>query len=371
MAPVSLEENSDRQNLASLVDDFDRRHSDVAVVAQRGLRETKTSYRELASLARRFAQELIQRKIVKGERVLLWGENNAEWVGTFFGCVLRGVLPVPLDSAGSQEFAHRVASEVSPRLIVGSRDKLQAITFDTPSLNFEELFEVLPFKQAQAIPDLSPNDALQIIFTSGTTGEPKGIVHTHGNVLASLAPIEHEMQRYLKYERPFHPIRFLHTLPLSHVFGQFMGLWIPPLLGAEVHYRNRLVASELAEQIRTKKISVVAAVPRVLDLLQAYVSGMFPRLAARSPSGTKTESLAALVAVSCYTPAARLEILGLHLRRRIVVPIGRTVLERARLRRRARLRNDGDDGARQPEPSVSSRTGHHWAGAAWAGSKAE
>ncbi|MDQ2840336.1 MAG: AMP-binding protein [Acidobacteriota bacterium] len=280
----------ERKNLASLVDDFDRRDSDIAIVAQRGLREIKTSYRELASLARRFAQELIQRKIAKGERVLLWGENNAEWVGTFFGCVLRGVLPVPLDSAGSQEFARRVASEVSPRLIVASRDKLQALDFNTPNLSFEDLLEVLPFEQAHAIADLSAEDALQIIFTSGTTGEPKGIVHTHGNVLASLAPIEREMQRYLKYERPFHPIRFLHTLPLSHVFGQFMGLWIPPLLGAEVHYQNRLVASELAEQIRREKISVVAAVPRVLDLMQAYVLGTFPQLAKQVEAAQKLKA---------------------------------------------------------------------------------
>ena len=280
----------ERENLASLLGDFDRRDSDIAIVARRGLREIKTSYRELASLARRFAQELVQRKIVKGERVLLWGENSAEWVAAFFGCVLRGVLPVPLDSAGSQQFARRVASEVSPRLVVASRDKLQALDFDAPKLSFEDLPGLLPFEQAHPLQDLSADDALQIIFTSGTTGEPKGIVHTHGNVLASLAPIEREMQKYLKYERPFHPIRFLHTLPLSHVFGQFMGLWIPPLLGAEVHFQNRLVASELAEQIRRERISVVAAVPRVLDLMQAYVLGTFPQLAEQIQAAQKLKS---------------------------------------------------------------------------------
>src|SRR5439155_7115127 len=122
------------------------------------------------------------------------------------------------------------------------------------------------------------NDTLQIVFTSGTTGEPKGVVHTHRNVLASLRPIEQEMQKYLKYERIFHPLRFLHTLPLSHVFGQFMGIWIPALLGAVVHFESRLIPSDLVETIHRERISVLAAVPRVLELIASHFQLRFPDL---------------------------------------------------------------------------------------------
>ena len=62
----------------------------------------------------------------------------------------------------------------------------------------------------------------QIVFTSGTTSKSKGVVHTPRNVLASLRSIETEIGKYRRYERWFHPLRFLHTLPFSHVFGQFM-----------------------------------------------------------------------------------------------------------------------------------------------------
>ncbi len=270
-----------RNNLASLIADFERHGSQVAIVSPRGLRHVETTYQELATLARRFAGELVERKIEKGERVLIWGENSSQWVAAFFGCVLRGVLAVPLDTAGAKDFALRVVAEVSPRLIVAEKDKLRDARFETETLILEDLAQTLTQEAAGAIDNLAPDDPLQIVFTSGTTGDPKGVVHTHGNVLASLAPIEMEMGKYLKYERPFHPIRILHTLPLSHVFGQFMGLWVPPLMAAEVHYQSRLVAAELAAQIRRERISVLAAVPRVLALLQEFLLAQVPALDGR------------------------------------------------------------------------------------------
>jgi long-chain acyl-CoA synthetase len=238
-------------------------------------------YTRLASLCRRFAAELDSREIKKGDRVLLWGENSAEWVAAFFGCVLRGVLPVPLDVTGTADFARRVSAETSPRLIVADTKKTGIEDLAAPRLPLEDLTQVLGTDECGALPDLEADDPLQIIFTSGTTAEPKGIVHTHRNVLASLIPIEQELQRYLKYEHLFHPIRFLHTLPLSHVFGQFMGLWIPPLLAAEVHFETKPIGKSLVEQIKRERISVLAAVPRVLDLMKSYLVARFPGLEQR------------------------------------------------------------------------------------------
>ena len=271
-----------RQNLASLVDDFDRYGKQVAVVAPRGLRHVKTTYGELAVLARRFAADLVTRGVAKGDRVLIWGENGAEWISAFFGSVLRGVVPVPVDFASTREFAERVVREVSPKLITGNQERLGSFGSGAPVLFFEDFENALTAQTAKTVPDLQETDTLQIVFTSGTTAEPKGVVHTHKNVLASLRPIEQEMQKYKKYERLVHPIRFLHTLPLSHVFGQFMGLWIPPLLPAEVHYEPRLVSDELIERIHDERISVLAAVPRVLDLLQNYLFEHIPDFASRA-----------------------------------------------------------------------------------------
>jgi long-chain acyl-CoA synthetase len=260
-----------RATLATLVADF-RRHGDqTAVVRFVGNRRLRTSYAELARYAGRFAAELKKRHIVAGDRVLLWGENSAEWLGAFFGCILRGVLVVPLDASGAADFALRVAADVRPSLVVGDPALLANFPQDLDHLSLADFATALPEEEAPEEPSLSADTPLQILFTSGTTGEPKGVVHTHRNILASLGPIEREMQKYLRYERIFHPLRFLHTLPFSHVFGQFMGIWIPPILAAEVHLESRLVGSRLMEIIRRERISVLAAVPRVIALMKAHL----------------------------------------------------------------------------------------------------
>jgi long-chain acyl-CoA synthetase len=258
-----------RPHLATLIDDFLRHGKDTAVVTYHGNRRTATTYAELAGLAGGFAAELTRRDLAAGERVILWGQNCGEWVGAFFGCMMRGVIAVPLDAAGSLDFAKRVIAETSPGLLVGDAQLLRQLEPQLPVIAFDEFGTALPKGcRPQVEPCLGLDTPLQILFTSGTTAEPKGIVHTHRNVLASVAPIEREMQKYLKYGRIFHPLRFLHTLPLSHVFGQFMGLWIPPLLGAEVHFESRLQAQRLIEITQRERISVLAAVPRVLELLR-------------------------------------------------------------------------------------------------------
>jgi long-chain acyl-CoA synthetase len=288
---MDLPEQLMRDHLATLIDDFRRFDREIAVVHYRGNRRHVTTYGELARLAGRFAAFLAEQGIVQGDRVLLWAENSAEWIAAFYGCMLRGVLAVPLDAAGTAEFAARVAADVHPKLAVGDAlllGKLAAAhagpeipTRAFPTLAFEDWLDHLPDAEMGAVSGLSQDTPLQILFTSGTTGDPKGIVITHGNVLASVGPIEAGAQPYMRYERLIHPLRILHTLPLSHVFGQTMGLWVPPIFRAELHFESRLAAPHIVELIRTERISVLAAVPRILALLKAHLEAAHPGLAER------------------------------------------------------------------------------------------
>ncbi len=258
-----------RTSVGVWLDDFLDHGSEGAYVQRRGYRTERWSYGKVAETAFQFARELEARGIVKGDRALIWGENSAEWVAVFFGCALRGVIAVPMDDAASDDFAQRVSAEVGASLKVTSR-KHAAGESNAATLVLEELRGTLSRHSTSRLEPaaVAAGDPLEIIFTSGTTAEPKGVLITHGNVLANVAPLETEIRKYLKYERWMHPMRFLNLLPLSHVFGQFLGMFLPSIMAGTVIFQDSLGPSEVMQTIRREKVSVLVAVPRMLQSLK-------------------------------------------------------------------------------------------------------
>jgi long-chain acyl-CoA synthetase len=259
------------ESLISFVRTYAAAGDEVAIRQQRGYRMQSWSYACIARTANAVARELQSRGLRKGDSVLLWGENSAEWIASFFGCLLCGVVIVPIDDASNADFACRVAREVNAKLIFKMQQRPKVC--DIPSIPLESLTQIGAKHETSVFPSppLSRQDTLEIIFTSGTTAEPRGVVLSHGNVLANIEPIEKEIRKYLKYERFFHPIRFLDLLPLSHVFGQMLGVFIPPLLGGAVVFSQSQKPSELIEISRRERISVMVAVPRFIESLQREV----------------------------------------------------------------------------------------------------
>ncbi|HEY3971459.1 MAG TPA: AMP-binding protein [Candidatus Sulfotelmatobacter sp.] len=242
---------------------------------RRGYRTESFTYGQILDMAGRCASKLEAGGIAKGDRVMVWGENCAEWIGVFFGCALRGVVVVPMDDTSAADFAIRVFQRVEARLLIASRRHLHECStagFSVATLSLENVAAA-----TNSTPVTPPtvacgrDDTLQIVFTSGTTAEPKGVVITHGNVLANIAPLEREIRSYLKYERLVHPLRFLNLLPLSHVFGQFLGMFLPPLLGATVIFQEEMNPSEVIRTIRRERVSVLVSVPRILQSLRQKI----------------------------------------------------------------------------------------------------
>ena len=269
-----------RKNLLSLFEDFARFGGDVAVVERRGYRREKLTYAALQSRARLWSSALAGRGIEPGDRVLLWGPNSAEWVACFWGILLRGAVVVPMDSAASPDFVQRAIEDAGVKLIL--RDRQQAeFPGAAPSMIINDFRDVVdgPVPGTDSAPD--PGDACvrntiaEILYTSGTTAEPRGVVLTHGNFLANLEPLEQGIDAYRKYERWFHPLCFVTLVPLSHVFGQFMALFVPPLLGAAVVFEPSASPSEIIRTVKRERATALIAVPRMLDVLHAGIERDF------------------------------------------------------------------------------------------------
>lgn len=252
-----------RETLLSFLDDCMAHREQTAVVHWRGLRIARWSYGRLATSAFQFARELEARGIGRGDRVLFWSENCPEWIVAFYGCLLRGAVVVPLDLKSAPDFASRVQQQVSAKLLHADEPQPQ---LDVPRLSLNNLADVIAHHSTGRY-KAEPNDLVQIVFTSGTTAEPKGVCLTHRNLLANIAPIEKEFRKYARWERLVHPLRFLCLLPLSHVFGQMMSIFIPELIGAEVYFRESYKPSEIISVVKKQRINVVVTVPRVLETL--------------------------------------------------------------------------------------------------------
>ena len=192
-----------------------------------------------------------------GDRVLIWAVPRPEWGIASLGAQWARAISVPIDVRSTDAFASKLAAQTRPKLVLASMPTLKSASrLELPVVTVESLVDRAAGAAVAPPPQTDPDGLAEIVFTSGTTGDPKGIVHTHQNVLASLRPIETEMGKYLRYERFVHPIRILHTLPLSHVFGQFMGILVPQLLGGEVFFQESLNPSQIIETIKRERISI-------------------------------------------------------------------------------------------------------------------
>jgi long-chain acyl-CoA synthetase len=266
--------------MLSLLDDFARFGRDIAVVQRHGYRREKLTYRELRGRAQLWSQQLAERKIGPGDRVLLWGPNSAEWVAGFWGILLHGAVVVPMDSAASPDFAQRTIRDAGVKLILRDRQQVD-LSGAPPSVIINDLKDVSATPEPGANTEVDPGGAstrstiAEILYTSGTTGEPRGVVLTHGNLLANLEPLERGIAEYRNYERWFHPLRFVTLVPLSHVFGQFMALFVPPLVGAAVAFEPSTNPAEILRTVKRERATALIAVPRMLDVLRAGIEREF------------------------------------------------------------------------------------------------
>jgi long-chain acyl-CoA synthetase len=257
------------KTLLDLISEMERLGDREAVVYHDGLRTRKLSYRELLRAIAGVALELRSSGLAPGDRLLLWGENRPEWIALFWASVLSRFTLVPLDFRSSKSFVSRVQKDVGAKLLIHGAS-VDAFGIDLPRLDFEAVSRMRS-DSPLSLEGADPEDIVQVLYTSGTTGEPKGVVHRHRHLAPNLEPLQREIRKYGALARPFQPIRFLDLLPLSHVFGQFAGLLVPVLMGGSVVFLKEVHPGGIIETIRRERVSVLISVPRFLESLRREI----------------------------------------------------------------------------------------------------
>ena len=224
-------------------------------------RYQRWSYSRLWNESGQVATLLQHRGLTKGDQVILWGPNSPHWVLIFFGCIRAGVILVPLDLRSAPDYVARVVSRTDPKLAFTSRSTPKGdVNLGVPEITFEELEAAIQGLPQPEHVDIEPDDLAEIMFTSGTTGDPKGVMLTHRNLTSNIEGIS----QYISCNTSS---RLLSILPLSHMYEQMGGLFLVLYHGASVTYPTSRQPTVLARTMRERRITIMLLVPQALELL--------------------------------------------------------------------------------------------------------
>ncbi|HZZ86014.1 MAG TPA: AMP-binding protein [Anaeromyxobacteraceae bacterium] len=233
-----------------------------------GSEKERFTFAELRALAERTARFLAAEGVAKGERVLLACENRPEWAAAWFGIVRAGAVAVPVDAQLSALELEALARASSARLALLSEEvasRLEEPRAIGPA-RAVHLAAALAGGSAPLPPRaVSPDDAASLIFTSGTTGTPKGVLLSHRNFTALVTRLAG-----LFDIGPGDGL--LSVLPLHHTFEFACGLLTPLSRGAEVEYLDELTADSLGEALASGRVTAMIGVPALWSLLHRRIT---------------------------------------------------------------------------------------------------
>ena len=242
-----------------------------------GTTDEELTYGQLTDLSRRAASLLRAAGLKPGERVLIIGVRGLDWVPIFFGTQLASIVAVPLDTRASSALVEAVIESTRPALIIkgGDIELKSAIKTVTPE-SFLEKARGLKEVSRPAAP--RPESLGQILLSSGTWSQPKGVTLKQGNVLQNMLAA---CQVYSLGKGEV----LLSILPLAHAYEQMCGLHIPLRAGCRVVYLDEIQAEKIKAMIKKHGVTLIVAVPRILELFQKGILGRLPE--AKRPGVTR------------------------------------------------------------------------------------
>ncbi|MBX3292354.1 MAG: AMP-binding protein [Acidobacteria bacterium] len=305
-----------------LVDSFET-HSERVAMRIVGTDDATYTFGESLRMMRSVAYRLEQEGVGRGDRVALIGENHPKWAICYLASIYNRSVIVPMDPHGEIETITNFIENSEAKVAFLSPDQIErfqqieerlgrkvpAVVWQTngePSMNgfqrFEDWAETpFPDEYAAKVPETHENDIALLMYTSGTTGTPKGVPLTHGNIVAELAGVD-----------PVLSItpddRILSLLPLFHAYLQIVNLWVAATYGVEVGYLKELTPAELSDAMKRFKPTMLTTVPR---LWYVFHKKIFDAIAA------KPAPVRALVKAMLRTNGAMRDTFGINLGKKL------------------------------------------------------
>ncbi len=259
-------------DLLELLDASAEQHKHRVAFRMGGAAKERMTYGELRRLSDRVAAFLAAAGVQRGDRVLLASENRPEWAVAYFGILRAGAAAVPVDaqlteaelvnlwrSAGARIAV--LSDEVAAR-VAGLGEKAAAAV---PGARVALLGEALQGGPAVPSARPSPEDLASLIFTSGTTGTPKGVMLSHRNFASLVAKLEGIFDL-----GPGDGL--LSVLPLHHTFEFACGLLVPLARGAEIEYLDELTSDRIGEALGSGRVTAMIGVPALWSLLHRRIT---------------------------------------------------------------------------------------------------
>lgn len=236
-----------------------------AFVYRTGIRKFTFKYKEFSESSLKMSNYLSIAGIKKGDKVAIWAPNSPSWAFSYFGILLSGAIVVPIDFASGIKRAETIVKLSGAKFIIQSNYKFEKLPSLRSGLN-TVMIEDLDFLLKSLDPInkiVQPNilDIAEIVYTSGTTGDPKGVVLTHKNIVANILSANSHVSI------PQH-FNFLSVLPMSHMLEQTVGFLIPLFRGDKIVFLRTIKPTAIMEAFREENIFAMLVVPRFLSLLK-------------------------------------------------------------------------------------------------------
>jgi long-chain acyl-CoA synthetase len=227
----------------------------------RKLRLERWTYRDLERRSRQVEATLARHGVGPGDRVATWAANDPWLVAAYFAIWRLGASVVPLDLRMAPDVAIRIGRAVRPVLTLvghGVSDE-EATALGAPYLRIDAETLVGATAESTAPTEVTPGMLAEILFTSGTTSDPKGVMLTHGQMIHNA--------RTIAVTAGIHRERALALIPLSHMYGQIVPLLYGLVTNSQLTFLPALTPTALIAAMRRDRVTVITAVPQLLKLL--------------------------------------------------------------------------------------------------------